>query len=29
MLLLRISRDKAYMENPMERENLEDVVSEY
>ena len=27
MLLLRISRDAAYMENPMERENLEDVVS--
>ena len=29
MLLLRISRDAAYMENPMERENLEDVVSGY
>ena len=27
MLLLRISRDAAYMENPMERENLEDIVS--
>ena len=27
MPLLRISRDAAYMENPMERENLEDVVS--
>ena len=29
MSLLRISRDAAYMENPMERENLEDVVSGY
>ena len=29
MLFLRISRDAAYMENPMERENLEDVVSGY
>ena len=27
MLPLRISRDAAYMENPMERENLEEIVS--